>query len=466
MSLKKKIVFLSILAYLLTLLILYFFILDYYKKNFIKTREETGKAILKIYYDNLIYATILENKNMIKSYVNTLMKTNFIDYLTIKKNNQIIFTNKKNINTSIIEIIISKVVNVLKTPVNIAIILGLNINDFNTNFKKVIKFLILFFLVICIFFSILIYFIIIKSFKPLEIINDRIIKLQSDKYEKIENGNFYEFTPIVKTFNELVERLKEKDEKIKEQLKEISSKNKELEEKLAEIVTLQEMIITREKLASLGTIVAGVAHEINNPVSAIRGLCELETLKNKDNKRLTKIFNKIIFYCDRISSIVKTLKVYGKPTKEEIEEIELSEIINDAIEMEQHSKILGNINIKGNYKHKKGKIYAKKDEILQIFINLLNNSAEVLNEKGDIIIDIEEDDENIYVHYRDTGPGIPDNIKNRIFEPFFTTKDKNGTGLGMYIVYKIMGKYNGTITIVSSNNGAYFLLKFKKGDKS
>ncbi len=462
MSLKKRIILLSILAYLLTLFILYFFILNYYKKNFIKTREETGKAILKIYYNNLVYATILENKDLIKSYVNVLMKTNFIDYLILKKNSRIIFSNKKNINTSIIEITENKVIKILKKPVSLTIIMGLNINDFYVNFIKAIKFLILNYLIFCLLFSILIYLIITKSFKPLKIINDKIIKLKGGKYETIENDNFYEFTPIVKTFNELVERLKEKDEKIKEQLKEISTKNKELEEKLVEIVTLQEMIITREKLASLGTIVAGVAHEINNPVSAIRGLCELETLKNKDNKRLTKIFNKIISYCDRISSIVKTLKVYGKPTKEEIEEIELSEIINDAIEMEQHSKIIGNINIKGNYKNQKVKIYAKRDEILQIFINLLNNSAEALNEKGDIIIDIEEDSEYIYVHYKDTGPGIPENIKNRIFEPFFTTKDRDGTGLGMYIVYKIMEKYNGKIKIKSSNNGAYFLLIFKK----
>ncbi len=464
MTIKSKIISIVILSYLMLMFIFFFYVLHFYKKGFIRSRIKTGKSIMKIYKNDLIYACLIENKEMIKEYVKNLKKTGYIDYIIIKKNNKKFFSNKIN-KTSDITIIESDVVKIFKQPINITFTLGLNINDFKKNIKNVIIILGTFIILLTIFFSITIYYVITKSFKPVDVLIDKMKSLSKGNFEKLEDVGAKEFSPIIHTFNNLVQQLEEREKKINQQILEIREKNKLLQDQLAEISVLQQTIIMREKLASLGTIVAGVAHEINNPIAAIRGLCELQLIKYQNNENLKKFLKKIISYCDKISSIVTTLKVYGKPSQnKENEYIELSEIIKDAIEMEKNAKILNGIKINGNFQKVPVKIHAKRDEILQIFINLLSNSADFLDGKGEIRIDIEEKNSEIYVHYKDSGPGIPDEIKDKIFEPFFTTKEKDGTGLGMYIVYKIMEKYNGSIEIKPFDKGAYFLLKFKKGE--
>ncbi len=467
MTIKRKILFLTILSYLILMIVFYVFILNFYKKNFIKSRLKTGESILIAYSDNLVYAGIIENKEMIASYVSSLMKTKFIDYIIVKKNNSVIFSNKNSKKKAEIVIIESKTVKTISEPATISIILGLNINDFTQNLRNVMVFLGICLLFFTIVFSIIIYYIVTKSFYPVNLIINKMKKLSIGNYEKFEKINYQDFNPIVETFNDLVDKLKEKDERIKQQLKEISDKNKNLQEKLAEIASLQQIIIQKEKLASLGTIVAGIAHEINNPIAAIRGLCELTLIKQNIDNKTIKNLNKIINYCDKIADIIKTLKVYGKSGELSQKEYwPISNIIEDAIEMEKHGNILKEIKIKGNFKKFSDKILCIKDEILQVFINLINNSVEAMDGKGEIYIDIHKYKDFLEVHFRDTGPGIPEEIKDKIFEPFFTTKNIEGTGLGLYIVYTIIQKNNGEIYLKDSKKGAYFVIKFRLGGEN
>ncbi len=465
MKLKNRIIFSVILTFSSIILLFSLLILLYYKKNFIKMRTKTGEAILNSYLNDIEYSGIINNKQMLKVIDKSLKKLNFIDYLVVKRNNKIIFCSKKPNQKSII--VIRKKINTqtLKNKIKIYIELGLNIKDFNTNLKKLLIILILTVILIISLFSLIISYLISKFFRPLNNLELKMNFIAKGNYEKIsEKSPYKELIPILTAFNNMIQELIKKDNKIKEQINEISIKNKILQEQLEEITSLKETIFTKEKLAALGTIITSVAHEINNPLAAISGLCELHLISTND-KNLQNLLTKIIFYCDRIKNIVKKLNEYGKENPNITKKfVKLSEVIEEAIEIQIHKRVVDNIKFTGNFKSYNKKFFCSKDEIIQLFTNLINNSIDAMNGKGKIEIEIKEKKDKVEIHFIDNGPGIPKNIKNRIFEPFFTTKKSKGIGLGLYLCYNIVQSHNGKILLKDSKKGAHFVIIFNKGD--
>ena len=242
--------------------------------------------------------------------------------------------------------------------------------------------------------------------------------------------------------------------------KRMESKLKEYTEHLEREVTQRtNELVQVEKMAAIGQLVAGVAHEINNPLAYVKGNLELIVKKQGRLRELLEGRNMDLGIVDdidkfmkpnikginRIAKITKTLKRFARRDVEGRTFADVNLGIKDTIVM-VYNQIKEKVNLHEDY-GARTKIPCNIGQLNQVFMNLLINAAEAI-EKGDIWIKTWEEDKNIYIEFRDNGSGIPQDRINNIFEPFHTTKD-DGTGLGLSISYRIIKDHNGEITVES-----------------
>jgi signal transduction histidine kinase len=257
----------------------------------------------------------------------------------------------------------------------------------------------------------------------------------------------------------------------------------QLEKYAAELEQMVEdrtrQLVHADRLATLGTFSAGMAHEINNPNTFIAGNVQVLQLFWKSAKpilennvhedktgRLKKmigeiesVFEDMLEGSRRISSIVNSLKTYARQGGVMKENIKLVEIVNDALKLLHHrlkNSILVDKTIPDNLI-----VYCDFQSLSQVFVNLFNNAIDALDNKpGKIEIVAQRQNNQVCIQINDSGSGISDRIADKIFDPFFTTKGKaRGTGLGLSIVKGIIEKHDGTITLGKiPNSGASFVI--------
>jgi PAS domain S-box-containing protein len=223
-----------------------------------------------------------------------------------------------------------------------------------------------------------------------------------------------------------------------------------LRENQAEKDRVTEQLIQAEKVTAIGTMVSGIGHEINNPLYVILGRAEAIS-DEKDASVCKEYARDIIKYSKHISAIVKNLSGYIRPSSQhELEEIDVHEKLAEALEMVRLSQLDDRIEIRQNFVPVP-RILAKPEEIQQVFFNIIRNGIQAMTgKKGILQITTTLEDSQVCIHIQDTGTGISTEHLGKIFDPFFTTKGPDeGQGLGMYIVQKIVNKYNGTITLES-----------------
>jgi len=265
---------------------------------------------------------------------------------------------------------------------------------------------------------------------------------------------------------------------------ELEAKNRELEHAYNELKTTQAKIFQQEKLASIGQLAAGIAHEINNPIGFVysnldtlstytQRLLEfisiqqevLESSADTDSKTLLdkkKTELKIDFIVEdinglikesldgmeRVKKIVMDLKSFSRVDDEEYTHADVNECIETTLNI-----VWNELKYKATVTKEYGDIPLTKcypRQLNQVFMNILVNAAQAIEEKGEIRIKSWHDNGSIFVSISDTGPGIPEENLNRIFEPFFTTKEVGkGTGLGLSITYDIVKKHGGNIKVES-----------------
>jgi signal transduction histidine kinase len=225
---------------------------------------------------------------------------------------------------------------------------------------------------------------------------------------------------------------------------------------------LQEQLIQSEKLAGIGILASGVAHEINNPLSGIIGMAEI-ALEEEDPTKNESYLRDILNCAQRISEIVKGLRSYSRAAKkEELCLVDLNEVLEETLKMVRLVAPKTPVEVIKRFQPIE-KIEANTGEIQQVFTNLITNAFQAMDGKGgELVLSTRPLEDSIEVQVSDHGMGIPQKYLNRIFDPFFTTKRSGeGTGLGLNIVYRIVTKHEGTIDVESREQiGTTFTIKF------
>lgn len=228
---------------------------------------------------------------------------------------------------------------------------------------------------------------------------------------------------------------------------------------LRELKSLEKAVERSERLASMGRMAAGIAHEIRNPLSAIRGLAQY--LRNKFHKdsESHEYASVMINEVDRLNRVIQDMLNFAKPHEPKLLPHNIESIINHSLKLIEAELNEKNINIILLNESETPMVLVDNDLLTQVFLNLLVNSIEAMDENGTIEISFSEEKSFIIIEISDEGTGIKKENINKIFDPFFTSKS-NGTGLGLAIVYRIIENHNGEITVNSvSNEGTTFKIK-------
>jgi PAS domain S-box-containing protein len=225
---------------------------------------------------------------------------------------------------------------------------------------------------------------------------------------------------------------------------------------------LQEQLIQSEKLAGIGILASGVAHEINNPLSGIIGLAEAST-EEEDISTIRSYLTDILNCGQRISEIVMGLRSYCRSAKKEEQGlINMNDVLEESLKMVLLAVKTSPVEVIKKFQQIE-KVMANVGEIQQVFTNLITNAFQAMDGKGGILtLATRSFEDSVEVKVGDNGMGIPQNYLSKIFDPFFTTKKTGeGTGLGLNIVYRIVTKYGGTIDVESKEGfGTIFKLRF------
>jgi signal transduction histidine kinase len=236
-------------------------------------------------------------------------------------------------------------------------------------------------------------------------------------------------------------------------LAEIADWNRELEARVQEkseaLGRAQLEIVQSEKLATLGYLSAGMAHEIRNPLNSIALFVQLIKSGLDEQERLEYV-DKILKEVDRIDSILAKLLDASKRPRYEISEVHVDRLLHNTLEAFTPQLQQKRIKVITDVRRIPPAIKADPMELEQIFTNLFLNSIHVMSEEGTLTVQLDQDDQYINLKVSDTGPGIPPENLPNIFDPFFTTNSR-GTGLGLSVVLRIVKTYKGKIEVEKSD---------------
>jgi signal transduction histidine kinase len=242
----------------------------------------------------------------------------------------------------------------------------------------------------------------------------------------------------------------------------LARKNRELAEALDKLTRAQEQLVRSEKLASIGQLVAGIAHEINNPVNAIvntvgpleEAINEIDSadlaVRDEAARDVREMVRVVQRGAQRTKAIVTALHNYSRTDDESVVDFDVDRSIDDSLELLRH--LLKDKTVSKRYGDA-GRVRGHAGQINQVFMNLLTNAAQAVSGKDDATITITTsgDADAVEVQIADNGAGIPADVLPRIWDPFFTTKDVGeGTGLGLSIVHELVERHGGTIACTTT----------------
>jgi signal transduction histidine kinase len=289
----------------------------------------------------------------------------------------------------------------------------------------------------------------------------------------MKEGAFYyiakpfKLDEVRKVVKEAVEKVKLKKENIA-LLDVKTSLERAVEDAVGKLYEKQAQLIAAEKLAILGTFAAGVAHEINNPLAIINekaGLMKdiLEMSDNCEHKtRFLNLLNSIFESVNRCQRVTHRILGFARKTEVSIEIFDLNDLIKYLTVFLEKEILYKNIRLELNLKENLPEIRSDKGQLQQVFLNIIKNAIDAVENGGLVTVSTDIKDENmVRVSIKDNGYGISAEDLKHMFEPFFTTKEKGkGTGLGLSITYGIVKNLGGNILVESEiNKGTTFILE-------
>lgn len=230
---------------------------------------------------------------------------------------------------------------------------------------------------------------------------------------------------------------------------------------LTDVKLREEQIQQSERLATVGHMAAGVAHEVGNPLTAISSLVQVCQRKT-DDPFIQDQLKKVRDHIQRINKIVRDLVDFSRPSSMQKERVQINEVIKSAVGLLQHDARCRDVDFRLNLSGALPRISCVPDQVHQVLVNLLLNAVDAMKGMEDqrIVISTERRSDRIVLTVHDVGKGIKEEDKSRIFEPFFTTKDVgSGTGLGLSVSHGIISKMNGTVNVDSEpGEGTTFII--------
>ncbi len=269
---------------------------------------------------------------------------------------------------------------------------------------------------------------------------------------KDKEGNLLGFVGVGGDMREIL-RLQEREREFtveKAKADALLERAQELQEAYDKLKATQAMLLQSEKMAAVGQLAGGVAHEINNPMGVILGFAQSIVKRIKEDNPLYMPLKSIEREAVRCRKMVVDLLTFSRTVKSQAESIDINQTIDETLSLIESQTKLMNIKIKREYETGLPAVTAYKNQIQQVIVNLCNNAIDAMPAGGKIIIATKRIEQKIIIEISDTGKGMSEEIKKHIFEPFFTTKESGkGTGLGLSLCYEIIKKHNGTIEVES-----------------
>lgn len=354
-------------------------------------------------------------------------------------------------------------------------------------------------IVLIVFGSFLLSRVLVRPLKDLVRLTQKIS--DGDFNQTIEVTSTNEIGQLITSFNRMIERLKEKQDNIEMHLESLELANVKLKQ-------AQEELIRTEKLASIGRFAAGVAHEVGNPLGSILGYTNILAREEATREETQDYLKRIEKEIERINRIVKELLNFARPSRLEIQEVEINRVIEDTLSLLSYQKNFKNIETRLNLQPDLPMIRANESQLSQVFINIVLNAVDAMPDGGVLGIETEDyvvgsrskddlehpysprrrddpletdyfqlrspnpfsvlftkfirGDRLIKVKISDTGMGIKKEDLEKVFDPFFTTKDPDkGTGLGLSVSLRIIESLRGEVKVRSEEGkGSTFEIYF------
>jgi len=270
---------------------------------------------------------------------------------------------------------------------------------------------------------------------------------------------------LAQSFNEMIAELKKSRD-------EVENRSVRLEEANRSMVLAQKKLVQSEKLAAIGTLVAGIAHEINNPVGIIaaRADCMIMEAKEKGiDKQCTEDLMVINKHAGRIAEITGALLTFARREPAEMVPVDVNDVVEDTLFLVEKQFQKEGITIKRVLSDQRPTVTGSENRLQHVLLNLLNNARDAVDEGGTITISTISEDNVVQITVTDSGKGMPEETIDNIFDPFFTTKDVGkGTGLGLAVSYGMIQDMGGVIEADSkSGEGSTFTITLPrlKGDR-
>jgi len=262
-------------------------------------------------------------------------------------------------------------------------------------------------------------------------------------------ANKDEIGHLTEAFADMASALKKSDAELQQlnrQLeKKVAERTSQLEEKSLQLIKTQEELLRHEKLAAIGSLATGVAHEINNPAAIIRGNVEILQMSLAADAAEQEEVSEIMKQVERVSLITRNLLNFAGKQELSSDQVDIGSLLNEILAQISHQQPIDQVKIICAYDNLPT-VPGDKERLRQVFTNIILNALQAMVGSGELSITGKAKTDAISIRISDTGPGIPNDISEKIFNPFFTTKQQ-GTGLGLSVSYGIIQAHGGVITL-------------------
>ena len=297
--------------------------------------------------------------------------------------------------------------------------------------------------------------------KPLQnIVSVTRLVAEGDLSQEVKVNSRDEMGYLATSFNQMVGRLKDARKELEDWGKMLEQK---VEKRTKELKAARDQILRSERLAALGRLAAGVAHEMNNPLAGILLFTQSLLKRTKDDPSIQEDLKVVEQEIIRCSHIVRSLLDFARETKPKKVPTQVNQVIENTLSLVENQADFHDIHIIKEFDTSIPQILLDGNQMRQVIMNIILNAADAMLDGGTITIksSLSKEDNFIEVKIADTGCGIPKELIDRIYDPFFTTKEsKKGTGLGLAVSYGIIKKHQGFILVESEEGrGTTFIIR-------